>query len=84
MFISKRSTEVVRRVVGEMDALTIENIRTPAGHAEGYLEAFANIYLQFSRQVRAQLFGEELSAAARDVPGIEEAIRRISLTGQAF
>jgi hypothetical protein len=66
-----------------MDALTIENIRTPAGHAEGYLEAFANIYLQFSRQVRAQLFGEELSAA-RDVPGIEEAIRRISLTGQAF
>lgn len=74
-----RSTEVVRTGVGEMDALTLENIRTPAGHAEGYLEAFANIYLQFSRQIRARLFGDELSAAARDVPGIEEAIR-----GMAF
>jgi predicted dehydrogenase len=73
------STETVRTGVGEMDALTLANMRTPAGHAEGYLEAFANIYLQFSKQVRARIYGEECSAAARDVPGIQEAIR-----GMAF
>lgn len=73
------TTEIVRTAVGEMDALTLANIRTPAGHAEGYLEAFANIYVQFSKQVRARLFGGELSAAAGDVPGIQEAIR-----GMAF
>ncbi len=54
-----RSTEIVRTGVGEMDALTLANIRTPAGHAEGYLEAFANIYLQFSKQIRARLDGEQ-------------------------
>ncbi len=74
-----RATEIVRTGVGEMDEITLANIRTPAGHAEGYLEAFANIYLQFSKQVRARIFGGELTKAALDVPGIEEAIR-----GMAF
>jgi len=26
--------------------------RTPAGHPEGYLEAFANIYTQFAQMIR--------------------------------
>lgn len=78
-----KSSELIRTGVGEMSKITQANMRTPAGHPEGYLEAFANIYTQFSHQVRAQLINKttnyELSAAMKDLPGINEAIR-----GMAF
>jgi hypothetical protein len=57
-------------------------MRTPGGHPEGYLEAFANIYTQFSYQIRNRLFTGTIDineAAMKDVPGIESAIR-----GMAF
>jgi predicted dehydrogenase len=44
--------------------------RTPAGHPEGYIEAFANIYREFA----AQLGGME----ADTVPGITDALRGMS------
>ncbi len=46
--------------------------RTPAGHSEGYLEAFANIYRDFMADLRRIEAGE---AALRDYPGIEDGIR---------
>jgi len=56
---------------------------TSAEHPEGYLEAFAKIYTQFSNQVRVQLSNEmgnyELCAAMKDVLGINEAIRGMAL-----
>lgn len=45
--------------------------RTPGGHPEGYLEAFANIYRDFARQLR----GEPGSLA----PGIEDGLRGMRL-----
>jgi hypothetical protein len=62
-----------------MSAITQANCRTPAGHPEGYLEAFANIYQHFGQQIRARLVNENADSIAQDVPGIEEAIR-----GMAF
>jgi len=56
-----------------------ENTRTPAGHPEGYLEAFANLYRCFSAQIRNRNRGENLSPLASDLPGINEAVR-----GMAF
>lgn len=53
--------------------------RTPAGHPEGYLEAFANIYQNFSDQILAFETGNDASNELFDVPGIEEAVR-----GMAF
>ena len=47
--------------------------RTPMGHPEGYIEAFANIYRDFADRVRG--WPENASADAGDVPGIEAAIR---------
>ena len=90
MKFSDKSSQLIRSGVGEMDAITQANMRTPAGHPEGYLEAFANIYTQFSYQIRRRLFpiiGESETndlviinnAAMNDVPGIESAIR-----GMAF
>lgn len=43
--------------------------RTPAGHPEGYLEAFANIYRDFMADVRRVAAGE---TPERNYPGIED------------
>jgi len=64
------------RVGTSMDsAIAAHNTRTPGGHPEGYLEAFANIYRNFSLTVRAKANGEEPSAEMLDFPGVEDGIR---------
>jgi predicted dehydrogenase len=66
----------VMRVGTSMDsAIAAHNTRTPGGHPEGYLEAFANIYRNFSLTVRAKANGEEPSAEMLDFPGVEDGIR---------
>ncbi len=55
--------------------IAAHNTRTPGGHPEGYLEAFANIYRNFSLTVRAKMNGEEPTAEMLDFPGIEDGIR---------
>jgi predicted dehydrogenase len=74
-----RPTEMLRTGGAYLGALAAANTRTPMGHPEGYLEAFANIYLAFAGQIRAREAGEAASARAADCPGIEAAIR-----GMAF
>jgi predicted dehydrogenase len=83
-FVDKPN-QLIRAGVGTMSELTQANLRVPAGHPEGYLEAFANIYTQFSYQIRKLIFPDTASnesvnsEAINDVPGINEAIR-----GMAF
>ncbi|MCJ8320186.1 MAG: Gfo/Idh/MocA family oxidoreductase [Colwellia sp.] len=72
-------TQQIRAGVGEMCQAAMQAMRTPAGHPEGYLEAFANIYHNFVKQIRAHSKGEVSDNTTFDVPGIEEAIR-----GMAF
>ncbi|BAV05518.1 Predicted dehydrogenase [Filimonas lacunae] len=60
-------------------SVATHNTRTPAGHPEGYLEAFANLYHNFALTIRAALANQTASAEALDYPGIEEGIR-----GMAF
>jgi hypothetical protein len=55
--------------------LAAANTRTPMGHPEGYLEAFANIYLAFAAQIRARDAGQSVAGGDSDCPGIESAIR---------
>lgn len=49
--------------------------RTPSGHPEGYLEAFANIYDEFARAVRAFEVEGRWDPAHFDFPGIAEGVR---------
>lgn len=53
-----------------------KNCRTPGGHPEGYLEAFANIYRNFAWALNAKLNGED---AAYDFPTVDDGVR-----GMAF
>ncbi len=56
-------------------SIAAHNTRTPGGHPEGYLEAFANIYRNFSLTVRAKANGEEPTPEMLDFPGVEAGIR---------
>jgi predicted dehydrogenase len=53
--------------------------RTPPAHPEGYLEAFANIYKNFSRSIQARLENRPATEAENDFPKIDDGIR-----GMAF
>jgi hypothetical protein len=56
-------------------AIAGHNTRTPGGHPEGYLEAFANIYRNFASTVMAKIDGTEPTPEMLDFPGIEDGIR---------
>lgn len=75
---NSQATQIVRTGVGEFSPAAANSMRIPAGHPEGYLEAFANIYTQFAQQIKDKQAGE-ISSADITTPGIEEAIR-----GMAF
>ena len=47
----------------------------PAGHPEGYLEAFANLYRNFATALRAVLEGKDPAPEALDFPSAEEGVR---------
>ncbi|MBL7707440.1 MAG: Gfo/Idh/MocA family oxidoreductase [Chitinophagaceae bacterium] len=74
-----KPTEIYRAGSGYLDSFAKHNCRTPAGHPEGYLEAFANLYRNFTLTVRARINGETPQKEWLDFPGVEEGIR-----GMAF
>jgi len=70
-----RPAELLRAGGAYLGERATAGTRLPPGHPEGYLEAFANLYLAFAGQVRARSEGRSSAAPALDCPGIEEAIR---------
>ena len=70
-----RPAELVRTGNGYMGGFAKANTRTPGGHPEGYIEAFANIYRNFANTVRAVRAGVEPEAEWLDFPGIEDGVR---------
>lgn len=62
-----------------LSSLAIENTRTPAGHPEGYIEAFANLYRNFARSLMARQEGTSPKEEWLDFPGAEDGLR-----GMAF
>lgn len=78
----KRNTQpaqVYRTGGGYVSEAAIQNTRTPAGHPEGYLEAFANIYVAFSKAVRDFQNGELKPIEQYDFPLVQDGVR-----GMAF
>jgi predicted dehydrogenase len=58
-----------------LSSYATQNCRTPGGHPEGYLEAFANIYKNFALTLSAKLDGTTPSKEATDFPSVEDGIR---------
>lgn len=62
-----------------LSSYALENTRTPAGHPEGYIEAFANLYRNFARTLLARNAGTSPKEEWLDFPGAEDGLR-----GMAF
>ncbi len=63
----------------QLSSFATHNCRTPGGHPEGYLEAFANIYRNFALTLLSKLEGKTPTAEMLDFPTVEDGVR-----GMAF
>ena len=70
-----KPAEIYRAGTPYLSSYAKHNIRTPAGHPEGYLEAFANLYRNFALCVKAKLSGKEPQPEWLDFPGVDEGVR---------
>jgi predicted dehydrogenase len=64
---------------GRLSAAAVANCRLPAGHPEGFLEAFANLYRNYANALRKRLAGEQPSEIEMDFPTVQDGVR-----GMAF
>ena len=71
--------QLLRTGSGYLSEAATRATRTPPGHPEGYLEAFANVYTSFFRAVRDHAAGKKVDPQDYDFPGIAEGVR-----GMAF
>ncbi|RNI30009.1 gfo/Idh/MocA family oxidoreductase [Rufibacter immobilis] len=71
--------QVLRTGGAGLSSYATHNTRTPAGHPEGYIEAFANLYRNFGMALAARLDGTTPPAEALDFPSVQDGVR-----GMAF
>ena len=74
-----KPAEIYRAGSGYLNSFASHNCRTPAGHPEGYLEAFANLYRNFALTLQAKINNEQPKEEWLDFPSVHEGIR-----GMAF
>ena len=66
---------LIRRAGAGLSLAAAHASRTPAGHPEGYLEAFAQLYRDMAEQITARAEGRSPDPACLLVPGIEAGLR---------
>lgn len=71
----ENGTHVIRTGVGDLCEAAQAAARIPAGHPEGYLEAFANVYKNFANTIRKRMSGEEPSEVDLDFPTVDDGVR---------
>ncbi len=64
---------------GLLSAASKAASRLPAGHPEGFIEAFANLYRNYALALEAQLDGKKPTPEALDFPSVDDGVR-----GMAF
>ena len=72
-----RPTQILRTSTGFVGVAASANTRLPAGHPEGFIEAFANLYRDFAQKLTLWLDGEK--SAVCDFPDAADGVR-----GMAF
>ncbi len=70
-----KPVQILRTGVGPLSPEAQAHTRIPAGHPEGYLEAFANIYRNFAYCLQARLEGKEPDPLFADFPGVSDGVR---------
>ena len=75
--------QLLRTGVGEQDETTQHAARLPAGHPEGYLEAFGNIYKNVAHCIRARLNGDTPAEVYQDFPTVRDGLRGMEFVEKA-
>lgn len=68
-------TQIFRAGQQYLSSSAKHNIRLPAGHPEGYIEAFANIYRNFAVSLLATMQGIEPTEEHKDFPTVTDGVR---------
>ena len=69
-----KPTQVYRTNSLALDPASLAAARIPAGHPEGYLEAFANVYRNFAKTLQARMSGE-IENPLLDYPSVSDGVR---------
>lgn len=67
--------KIYRTGLGDLSPEAQAHTRVPAGHPEGYLEAFANIYRNVAKCIQARLSGHKADSLYEDFPTVEDGLR---------
>ena len=70
-----KPSQIYRSGTPYLHPIASANCRTPAGHPEGYIEAFANIYNNFAQHIIAEKNGTEILPQFIDYPSIKDGVR---------
>ena len=70
-------TQTISRATGAANTDAARVTRIPAGHPEGYLEAFATLYGEIAQAIRAARPGGAKADAAMQFPGLVDGVRGV-------
>ncbi|MBK1877436.1 Gfo/Idh/MocA family protein [Pelagicoccus mobilis] len=75
---SDKPRQIVRRGNAYNCRVAQENTRLPFGHPEGFIEAFANVYVNAAKAIRAEVSGKKMPKSL-DFPTVDDGVK-----GMAF
>ncbi|WP_332308994.1 Gfo/Idh/MocA family oxidoreductase [Roseococcus microcysteis] len=75
---------VLARAVGALHPAAAHATRIPAGHPEGYLEAFAQIYRDAAEQITARREGRAPDPLSTATPNVEDGLRGMRFVAAAI
>ncbi|WP_017998837.1 Gfo/Idh/MocA family oxidoreductase [Paracoccus sp. N5] len=70
--------QIIKRGAGDLSEDARLRIRTPPGHPEGYLEAFANLYAGFAEAIRARREGRAPSLLGQNLPLAHDGLKGVA------
>jgi len=73
-----KPTEIRKTGTAFVGEAASSGARLPAGHPEGYLEAFANIYSSFADALSSAVSGEKADFANYDYPNVRDGVRAMA------
>lgn len=71
-------SERIKRGADDLSASAKARTRTPPGHPEGYLEAFANLYAGFAEAIRARADNREPGPIGQNIPGVYDGLKGVA------
>jgi len=74
--------QILRRGNGYVCKAAADNSRTPFGHPEAFIEAFANVYLAAAKSIAAEVSGKK-PPKNPDFPTVEDGIRGMAFIATA-